>query len=966
MHEIFRSYTGLRLDYSSFSQAAIVRTPQKSKSQYRFDKIADLLTRQAELRGTACALETPSGAQLSYTDLHRRVNNISAQLRAFGFGRSSRVVIVLPNGLNMAIMLLAVSSTAIAAPLNPSYREAEFEYYIKEIGANCVVVPADGGGSLARIVARRIGIPVLELNSDGSSLVAHSEIAGVAGGAERSAPTGDDLAPTTDDIALILLTSGSTGRSKRVPLTHRNLCASVADICFSLELDERDVCLSMWEQFHIGGLVDLLLVPLASGGRIICTSGFDAEQFFTILDTRSPTWFQAVPTTSHEILAVARKTERASRKTSLRFIRSVASALSLQLMERLESFFQVPVVQTFGMTEAGPLITTNPLPPGVRKPGSTGPSCGPMLSIRDAEGRELPPGQTGEILVRGENVVAGYEGNAEANAHSFRDGWFRTGDTGYLDKDGYLFLKGRIKEEINRGGEKIIPQEIDDVLAAHPEIEQAASFSVKHATLGEDVGVAVVVRENSSLDADAVRRIVAGQLSEFKVPKTILFLPSLPRSTIGKIKRDTLAAIAESDSAIAPYAPPNTKLQEILCKVWAEELGKTNVGLDDDFFRLGGDSLSAVRLALAIETLFEIKLDPAALAKTLTIRQLASLIESLPDYDKVYKRIRKGLQTAVFDESRIQGLLANIAAGRTGSAAATPDTAKGMKHALLKCDSGHAFDVLLEAYFSELTPNEWASLADISLTSAESRSEAGSKFFSLQRMIRQTIVPWASQRAWRRQSLANSVRHYTSPEVSVSEKTLIVGFARNLFRFMMPMWIFLSLFGSGKFDLLFLWDPYRKHYCEGVAGLGENFHDLAMSVQAIISHLGYRRTIGFGTSAGALPAVCAGIVNRWDSIVGVGADNPQLEKRLLHPMHFIPKLARPGSDEVLAKKQRIRLYYSQLHEGDSRNAREVAKLTKGEAIALIGYKSHTSLWEAREKGDLPRLFLEFFDEIDPQ
>src|SRR5262249_11854715 len=205
---------------------------------------------------------------------------------------------------------------------------------------------------------------------------------------------------------------------------------SVADICHSLNLSERDICLSMWEQFHVGGMVDLLLVPLASGGRIISTKGFDAESFFDILETRSPTWVQGVPTTLHEILVVARKTERTTAKTSLRFIRSVASALSPQLMERIEAFFQLPVVQTFGMTEAGPLITTNPLPPGIRKAGSTGPSCGPMISILDQNGPELRPGEIGEILVKGENVVTCYEDNQEANAQSFHDGWFHTGDTG--------------------------------------------------------------------------------------------------------------------------------------------------------------------------------------------------------------------------------------------------------------------------------------------------------------------------------------------------------------------------------------------------------------------------------------------------------------------------------------------------------------------------------------------------------
>ncbi len=929
-----------------------------SKSHYRFETIPTLLSTQAERRPHACAIQTPDAEELSYRDLHQRAISISRQLRALGLGKRSRVVIVLPNGLNMSVMLLAVTSTSIAAPLNPFYREAEFQSYLNDIHADCVIVQGDDRLSPVRVVAQKNGIPLIELAADGVTLVPPSTAA-LPAGRDNSSPANDATEPGADDIALILLTSGSTGRSKKVPLTHRNLCVSVADICHSLNLGDRDICLSMWEQFHVGGMVDLLLVPLASGGRIISTRGFDAESFFDILETRSPTWFQGVPTTLHEILVVASKPGRASAKTSLRFIRSVASALSPQLMERIEEFFQVPVVQTFGMTEAGPLITTNPLPPGIRKAGSTGPSCGPLISIRDENGRTLPLLETGEVVVRGENVVTGYEGNEEATAQSFRDGWFHTGDTGYLDADGYLFLKGRIKEQINRGGEKIIPQEIDDVLAAHPEIAQAASFSVKHPTLGEDVGVAIVTRENSSLDAGAVRRFVASQPSEFKVPKTIIFLPSLPRSNIGKVRRDTLAALADSGSDAAPYAPAETKLQEFLAKIWAQELDEERVGIDDDFFRLGGDSLSSVRLALAIETLLDIELDAARLAEAFTVRQLAALIESLPNYDQVLKRIAKQDQTADFAENRIRDLLSNIAAGRSSGASTTPDTAESIKAALLKCDTDHEFDALLESFYNEMTPTELAPLSQASLTAAEQLRPAKNKFLSVQKLLANSIAPLALKQNWRRQILARFVRHYLGSGADVEEKTLIVGFGSKQLRLMMPMWTFLSNLDAKKFDVLFLWDPARIHYRDGTPELGSNFPELATSLQDIVSHLRYRRIIGFGASAGALPAICAGIANRWDSVVAVGCDYPKFQK------HLLPLLVRPTSDGTSAQKPRIQIYYAQFHEWDQASALAVQELTKGESKPLMGCKSHDSLWEWYLRGELSKLFVEFFDERAP-
>lgn len=914
-----------------------------------------LLAIQVERHGGACALQIPGGEQLSYGDVGQRVGKVSGQLRALNLTGKSRVAIALPNGLNMSIMLLAVTSTAVAAPLNPAYREAEFLSYLNDIGADCIVVPAGSHSSPACAAARRSGIAIVELASDGVTLIASRDILHALN--RRSCAVAEDgplLNPDPDDIAVILLTSGSTGRSKRVPLTHRNLCVSVADVCHTLQLDERDVCLSMWEQFHIGGVTDLLLAPLASGGRIICTSGFDAKEFFKILDDQSPTWFQGVPTTLHEIMAVAEKTGWSRAKTSLRFIRATAAALSPQLMDRIESLFQVPVVQTFGMTEAAPLITTNPLPPGTRKAGSTGPTCGPLISVRDAKGRVLPAYETGEIVVKGENVVAGYEANPEATAQSFRDGWFHTGDTGYLDSDGYLFLKGRIKEQINRGGEKIIPQEIDDVLTAHPEIAQAASFSVKHPTLGEDVGVAVVLRKNSTLDAVGIRRFVASQLSDFKVPRTILFLDSLPRNTIGKVRRETLAALADTEDKSVTYAAPETKLHEILAEVWSKELDKPKVGIDDDFSSLGGDSLSSVRLMLAIETLLGIELEEAALSDIMTIRQLAKLVESRPGYGQ--GRIAEHEQTEVFGDDQISILLSNIASGVARGGAAVPDTAQGMKAALFACDTERTFDVMLQSFLSELTATELEPLSTMLLGPAEQRHPLRHKFVAAQHLLTDKVLPAASEQTWRRRSLAQCVRLYTSREAEAKKKSLIVGFSSKALRLMLPMWTFLSHIDPKKCDLLFLWDPTRGHYRGGTPGLGANFKDLVASLEKIVSDLRYAKVISFGVSAGGLPAICAGIANRWDSIVTVGNEYPKTQT------HLFPMLTRDGSHR--AKRQPIRLYYSQLHLWDQASALAVAKMTGGEARAIAGCSSHDALWEVYQRGGLVPLFADFFGEVD--
>jgi acyl-CoA synthetase (AMP-forming)/AMP-acid ligase II/acyl carrier protein len=920
------------------------------KSHYRFSTVPNLLVSQAERFGAACALRSHSGEHLSYRQLNERVGQLAKQLRLLDVERSARVGIVVPNGLNMSVTLLAVMSAAIAAPLNPSYKEAEFQSYLDEIHVDYIITTLKDGSPLWK-VAEKSGIQMLVLASDGVTLSRRAYVSSVVERGLRSIGEDAVLPPVSDDTALVLLTSGTTGRSKRVPLTHRNLCASAADVSHSLQLDERDVCLCMWEQFHIGGVTDLLLAPLASGGSVICTSGFDAEEFFEAVDEQAPTWFQGVPTTLHEILAVANKTGRQSHKTTLRFIRSVASALPPQLMERVEGFFHVPVVQTYGMTEAGPLIASNPLPPGKRKAGSTGPSCGTLISIRGSDGRELGTNETGEILVKGENVVVGYEGDAEELKKVWRDGWFVTGDTGYLDSDGYLFLKGRTKEQINRGGEKILPKEIDDVLLTHPEIEQAASFSVKHPTLGEDVAAAVVLRQGSELDAQAIRRFVSTRLSDFKVPRTILLLTSLPRSPIGKVLRGELALLAEAQINELAYEAPKTDLQKILAKIWSEELGVQRVGLDDDFAKLGGDSLSYLRLFVAMERLLGVSLDSSELNDNLTVRRLANAIETLPDHSRILVRVAEFDRDGERSQSRIEEVLSGATAAGLGDHRLA--SAREMKEGLLKCDTTNEFDGLLETFYTELTPDELAPLAEVPLSSSDLQRTHAERLVSMQKFVRENIVPLKAKQSWRRQKLSECVRLYSGENATKS--TLIVGFAGHLFRLMMPMWTLLSHLNAADTALLLLWDPVRKHYSGGIPGLAEDFPGLLQPLNKMVSELKYERVLGFGTSAGGLPALCAGLANGWASTVSVNATYPLTKK------HLMSVLATLSKQQNITRPSKMRLYYSELNQGDLLAAVAIAKIVKAEIRPLVGHSHHSHvLWSAYEKGELPKLFSEFF------
>ena len=405
-----------------------------------------------------------------------KIRQTISALNRYGVSRNDRVAIVLPQGPELAVAFLAVASGATATPLNHSYKRDDFLFYLEDLEAKALVVE-EGEESSAVEAAAALKIPVLKLKPNASRngrFALHGERKNADG------PCGPAEA---DDVGLILHTSGTTSRPKMVPLTQTNLCASSYNIIQTLGLTEDDCCLNVMPLFHIHGLVACVMASLFAGGSTVCTSGFDASAFYRWLETFRPSWYSAVPTMHQSILAAKQADSMAN--TSLRFVRSSSAALPPPVMATLETLFSVPVIESYGMTEAAHQMASNPLPPKARKPGSVGIAAGPEICVLSESGETLAQGETGEICIRGTNVTPGYGNHPEANADAFTaKGWFRTGDQGYLDEEGYLFLTGRLKEMINRGGENIAPREIDEALLEHPEVKQAVGFALPHESLG--------------------------------------------------------------------------------------------------------------------------------------------------------------------------------------------------------------------------------------------------------------------------------------------------------------------------------------------------------------------------------------------------------------------------------------------------------------------------------------------------
>src|SRR5215469_1033180 len=471
-----------------------------------------------------------SGQALSYGQLATRVETLARRLAGLGVRRGDRVALALPNGSDIVLLLLAITALgAAAAPLNPAYTETEFSFYLGDIAPRLVLIPAAGvAAASAAADAASTRLILVQAADDGPPELLSAD--GVVGAPGRSFESGGP-----DDVAFVLHTSGTTSRPKQVPLRQRNLMASARTIGAHYQLSASDVSFCVMPLFHIHGLVASTFAALGAGGAVITPRRFTPHRFWPQAREHGATWLSAGPTLHQMILD---QVDDASAPDTLRFVRSCSSALSPALLDRAEGTYRVPMLEAYGMTEASHQMSSNPLPPGVRLPGSVGVPTGTEIGIADRHGALQASGVAGEVVIRGPGVMSGYVKNPEATAEAFFGDWFRTGDRGVI-RDGYLFLEGRLKEMIIRGGENIAPAEIEHVLMAHPAVKDAVCFGIADAKYGELVGAAVTLVSDAS-----VKELVdhcRGSLAAFKVPSRIDVLTEIPRTPTGKVQRRRVA-----------------------------------------------------------------------------------------------------------------------------------------------------------------------------------------------------------------------------------------------------------------------------------------------------------------------------------------------------------------------------------------------------------------------------------------
>jgi acyl-CoA synthetase (AMP-forming)/AMP-acid ligase II/thioesterase domain-containing protein/acyl carrier protein len=590
--------------------------------------IINIIETQVRRDPNAIAVLGHGRLDLTYLRLHSQVSYVVDTLNRFGIGRTDRVGLIVPNGPELAVTFLSVAAGASCAPLNPSLSENEFEFYLSDLNAKSVIIHSKID-SPAATVARRLGIGILRLapsiNAEAGLFELNNEV-----------PSAEGYAPLkgfaeSDETALVLHTSGTTSKPKTVPLTQANLCNSAANIAGSFSLTDNDRSLNVMPLYHVHGLVGALLSSLVAGGSVVCCPGFDATTFFDWMDAFHPTWYTAVPTIHQAVLSHGGAKKEIIRRNRLRFIRSCSAPLPPRVMQELEQMFDAPVIESYGMTEASHQMTSNPLPPFTRKPGSVGKPTGPEVAIMDTSGHLSPPGHTGEIVIRGANVMTAYAGDSIINAAAFANGWFRTGDQGFFDADGYLFINGRIKEMINRGGEKISPREIDEIFLNHPAVDQALAFSVPHPSLGEDVYVAVVLRSGASITEQTLNAFARTRLSASKAPRRIVIVNEIPKGPTGKPLRTGLADKLGFGTGPAkrntPIVRPRNRVEEEVARIWLRILKVDPISVTTDFFESGGDSLKAMELLRGLKHQFGVTIPPSRLLDSPTIEALAVIIE---------------------------------------------------------------------------------------------------------------------------------------------------------------------------------------------------------------------------------------------------------------------------------------------------------------------------------------------------
>ena len=545
------------------------------------------------------ALFRSKGEPFSYSQLTAMFVKLQTVLAAAGLQNGEPIAVVQADGVCALVSLLGVACSCSACPMDPALTSSELEVDLLQLGAAAVIV--DNERDAAALTAARCGMAVIAAESNAAScswrLIR----------ARTRASTSASMAHR--DVLFFLPTSATTSRRKLVPLSLSNVSAMVENTLSVLKLTEDDRLLLLARPFHIQGVLSVL-AQLRVGGAVIAPQTLAPVAIYTTLLELEPTWYTCGPTMHRALLSeIARG---GTLPKSLRFVRSAGAPLSSELGHALAATLQVPVLNVYGLSETGGLTSTR-LDEEVPD-GSVGRSMGPEIRIMGSGGALLPIGDEGEVVVRGPMVMQGYCFDDTANRDAFCNGWFRTGDAGLVDNSGYLFLRGRLKEIINRGGEKVLPEEVDAVIARHSAVRDVATFAVPHPSLGEDVACAVVLATDRTASPEELRTFARKQLASFKVPRYIFLREKIPRGATGKPKRlqlreeYTTAHEVRELSLTRTEAFAVTEERRQIVTIWASFLGTKNVSDNDDFFALGGDSLSATSMLVAVEANFNLKL----------------------------------------------------------------------------------------------------------------------------------------------------------------------------------------------------------------------------------------------------------------------------------------------------------------------------------------------------------------------
>ncbi|MBT5049855.1 MAG: AMP-binding protein [Rhodospirillaceae bacterium] len=584
------------------------------------------LERVAQAQPNAKAILAPGRRPLSFAGLIRQMTDVRETLNSWGIGREDRVAVILTDGPEATVAFLGVTSGAIYIALNPAYTHGEFEAYLTLLRPKAIIVSA-AEETPAREVAENLGIPTIELVVEEGDPAGHFVLTG--GSHSFCSLPGPSQA---DDVALLSFTSATTELSKIVPVRHRHWLIAAWDRVRRLEITPEDCALNPMPLFHGHGQF-LALSALLGGASLVCPPRFDLIKFFDCLE-RYPVTFYSASFAIHEAIASQLPNYRhIVRNINLRFFKIGSGRLDRAVVDTLEEEFRAPAIELYSNSEAC-IVTANPLHSACRKYGSAGLPVLSEVAILANDGTILPPGHDGEIIVRGPCIFDGYIDNPDADAAAFHKDWFRTGDMGHLDMDGYLFITGRIKEIINRGGEKISPLEVDHILQQHPAVQDVATFAYPHSTLGEDVAAAVILRKEGQASEEELICFARESLAHFKVPRRVIFVDELPRTATGKILRKKLSEIFEDVLKSAPkpaqisqIKSTATPLETALTGVWKSVLELDEISPDDDFFLLGGDSLLAATLFAEVSAVFGVELPLKAIFDdAATIEGMAEII----------------------------------------------------------------------------------------------------------------------------------------------------------------------------------------------------------------------------------------------------------------------------------------------------------------------------------------------------